>query len=97
MGNVARLGDSISCGDHIAAGSSDVLADGMPITTSDTPSTTGHGCFPPTTLVGPWSTSVFVNGARVALLGTNIAGHKCGKKAHAGSVSSSAGTVWIEA
>lgn len=96
MGNVSRLGDSISCGDHIAAGSSDVLADGMPITTADTPNTTGHGCFPPTVLVGPWSTTVFVNGSPVALLGTNISAHKCGKKSHIGSVSSCAASVWIE-
>lgn len=98
MGNVCRIGDSISCGDHVAQGSSNVFANGMPITHNGRKRTTGHGCFPPTTLKGPWTSTVFVNGEPVALLNvTKIVPHKCGKKSHDGIVSSGASTVSFEA
>lgn len=98
MGNVARIGDPISCGDVCAAGSPTVFAGGMPITTQGTPSTTGHGCFPPTVLVGGWSSTVFVNNNPVALVGiTAIAPHRCGKAVHGGVVAAGAATVSIEA
>jgi uncharacterized Zn-binding protein involved in type VI secretion len=97
MGNVIRVGDNVSCGDHAAGGSSNVFANGMPITTQGTPSTTGHGCFPPSVFVGGWSTTVFVNGNAVALSGiTSIAPHRCGKSVHSGIASSGAATVHIE-
>ena len=97
MGNVARIGDDISCGDHIKSGSGNVFANGMPVTTQASKSTLGHECFPPTDLAGPWSSTVFVNNAPVAIKGkTQIVIHKCGKKWHGGTVSSGAGTVSIE-
>lgn len=98
MGNVVRLGDSVSCGDHSAVGSRNVFCEGMPVTHSGKKTTTGHGCFPPTVFVGPWSSTVFVNGQPVAIKGkTKITPHKCGKKSHDGIASSSASTVSIEA
>jgi len=98
MGNVARIGDPISCGDVCAAGSPNVFAGGMPVTTSGTVPTTGHGCFPPTVLSGGWSSTVFVNGNQVALVGiTAIAPHKCGKAVHGGTIAAGAATVSIEA
>jgi uncharacterized Zn-binding protein involved in type VI secretion len=98
MGNVVRIGDSVSCGDHSAVGSKNVFCEGMPVTHAGKKTTTGHGCFPPTVFVGPWSSTVFVNNQPVAIKGkTKITPHKCGKKSHDGIASSSASTVSIEA
>jgi len=97
MGNVVRIGDSVSCGDHAAEGSSNVFADGMPITHEGKKSTTGHGCFPPTVFVSGWSSTVFVNNQKVALKGkTKIFPHRCGKKSHTGVATTGASTVWVE-
>lgn len=97
MGNVVRIGDKVSCGDNSATGSANVFADGMPITHAGQKTTTGHGCFPPTVFVGPWSTSVFVNNQPVALKGkTKIRPHRCGKKTHEGTAKTGASTVSIE-
>jgi uncharacterized Zn-binding protein involved in type VI secretion len=97
MGNVVRIGDSVSCGDHAAEGSSNVFANGMPVTTEGKKSTTGHGCFPPTVFIGPWTSTVFVNGNAVALNGsTKIKEHQCGKQHHDGVASSGASTVSFE-
>lgn len=98
MGNVVRIADSVSCGDHSAEGSADVFACGMPITHEGKKKTTGHGCFPPTVFVGPWTSTVFVNNKPVALKDvTKIKPHRCGKKAHDGVASTGAGTVSFEA
>lgn len=97
MGNVVRLGDSVSCGDHSATGSSNVFANGMPVTHQGKKTTTGHGCFPPTVFVGPFSNTVFVNNQPVALKGkTKIVPHRCGKKSHDGVASSASPDVSIE-
>lgn len=96
MGNVIRIGDDVSCGDHSAEGSPDVFANGMPITAGGA-ATTGHGCFPPTIFIGPWSTTVFVNNQPVVIKDkTKIAPHRCGDSVHDGIASSGAGTVYIE-
>lgn len=96
-GNVVRIGDSISCGDHVAVGSGNVFANGMPIAHGGKRSTTGHGCYPPTVFIGPWSTTVFVNNQPVVLRDkTRIAVHRCGKNWHDGTAVSSGATVFIE-
>lgn len=96
MGNVVRIGDSVSCGDHAAVGSPDVFAGGMPVVHAGQRSTTGHGCYPPTVFVGPWSSTVFVNNQPVALKGaTQIAVHCCGKPCH-GVAATGADTVSVE-
>lgn len=96
-GNVVRIGDSVSCGDHAAGGSANVFANGMPVTHAGVPQTTGHGCFPPTVFVGGWSSSVFVNNQPVALKNvTQIAVHCCGKPCHSGVAVTSAIDVSIE-
>lgn len=96
-GNVVRIGDSVSCGDHSAAGSSNVFANGMPVTHAGAKNTTGHGCFPPTVFVGGWSSTVFVNNQTVALKGmTAIAPHCCGKSCHGGVASTASPDVSIE-
>lgn len=97
MGNVVRIGDSITCGDHVAAGSPNVFANGMPITIETLRTTTGHSCFPPTVLSGKFSKTVFVNGSPIALLGIPIVPHRCGKKTHGGVVSTSSANVFVEA
>lgn len=44
---------------------------------------TGHGCFPPTNAVGPYSTRTKVNGQFVQLKNTTkYAPHTCGKTTH---------------
>ena len=97
MGNVVRIGDSVSCGDHAAAGSPDVFFNGLPVTHKGTPQTTGHGCFPPTVFVGSWSSTVYVNSEQVALKGkTGIAVHCCGSSCHGGIVSTCSNDVSIE-
>lgn len=96
-GNVVRIGDDVSCGDHASMGSSNVFANGMPITHEGKKRTTGHGCWPSTVFIGPWSNTVFVNNEPVALKGkTKIARHCCGSRCHDGVASSGASTVYIE-
>ena len=97
MAGVVRVGDSVSCGDHAGQGSSDVFMGGMPVVTKSTPSTTGHGCFPPSRFIGPYSKSVFVNGSPIALKGkTKIAVHSCGKNHHDGIAMTGSGSVLVE-
>jgi len=97
MGAIVRIGDLVSCGDHAGGGSGDVFSNGMPIVTQKANTTTGHGCFPPTVFIGPWSTTVFVNGSPVALKNiTRIRPHKCGKSTHDGVAVSGSGSVEAE-
>lgn len=96
-GNVVRIGDGVSCGDHAGEGAPTVFADGMPISHKGHRKTTGHGCFPQTIFIGPWSTSVFVQGEGVTLKDvTRIQPHRCGKTTHDGVASEGAPTVYIE-
>lgn len=88
MAEIATIGDPITCGSFTAEGSSDVFYHGMPVVTQLTPTTTGHGCFPPSILIGPWSQTVFVNGAPVALKEvTAMKPHRCVFAKHGGIVS----------
>ena len=97
-GNVVRIGDSVSCGDHAAEGSPTVFANGMPITHYGKRRTTGHGCFPPTVFSGAWTSTVSVNNQVVALKNiTNIVPHRCGKKTHGGVAITGGATVSFEA
>lgn len=97
MGNIVRLGDAVSCGDHAAMGSPDVFANGLPITNKGTPITTGHDCFPSTVFISGWSTTVFVNNQPVALKdGTKIQTHCCGPSCHDGVAITSSLDVGIE-
>jgi hypothetical protein len=69
----------------------------MPITHQGKKVTTGHGCFPPTVFIGPYTSTVFVNNQPVALKGkTKIQVHACGKSKHDGVASSGAATVSFE-
>jgi hypothetical protein len=97
MGNVVRIGDSVSCGAHSAAGSSNVFVNGLPVTHEGKRNVTGHGCFAPTVFNGPWTSTVFVNNEPVALKGvTIIVPHKCGHSAHKGTASSGSPDVSFE-
>lgn len=97
MGNVVRIGDLVSCGDHSAQGSSNVFANGMAIAHGGKRQTTGHGCFPPTVFIGPFTTTVFVNNQPVVLVGTGINPHRCGHSTHGGSAVTGASTVSFDA
>ena len=96
-GNVVRIGDSVSCGDHSAEGSSNVFANGIPITHQGKPKTTGHSCFPPSVFIGPWTTTVFVNNQLVALNGVSKIKVHCCKGCHDGIASTSSENVGFNA
>lgn len=97
-GAVVRVGDSVSCGDRAAEGSSNVFMDGMPVVHKGKRKTTGHGCFPPTTFKGPWSKTVFVNDQLVAIKNvTRIVPHKCGRNTHDGVAIKGAPTCFADA
>lgn len=97
MGGAARLGDPISCGDHLSVGSADVFVNGMPMVHQGTPTTTGHGCFPPTIITGGFAGTVFCNGQPVAIAGmTTIIPHRCGDSVHGGILSSGSPDVSVE-
>lgn len=98
MGNLVRIGDSISCGDHAAQGSSNVFANGMPVSNELDKKTTGHAKYAPTVFLGPFSSSVFVNNHAVVLKGiTKIVPHDK-KQEHINAVASTASpTVSVEA
>ena len=97
MAEIATIGDQITCGSFTAAGSANVFYNGMPVTTAATPTTTGHGCFPGSILIGPWSQTVFVNGSPVALKGiTAMMPHKCGRSKHGGIVAPPSDTPTAE-
>lgn len=96
-GNVVRIGDSISCTDHASTGSANVFVNGLPVVHSGASTTTGHGCFPPTIFIGPWSSTVFVNGHNMAIKNvTKIMPHRCGKHTHDGVVITGSTDVYIE-
>lgn len=96
-GNVVRIGDRVSDGDFAKEGSPDVFANGMPITHNGKKKTTGHGCFPATVFVGPWTDTVFVNNEPVAIKDkTRTVPHRCGRNEHSGIASSGAATVYFE-
>lgn len=96
-GNVVRIGDKVSCGDNSAQGSGNVFANGMPVTHQGRRRTTGHGCFPPTVFIGPWTKTIFVNNQPVALKGkTRIQPHRCGRSVHDGVAVTGASTVSFE-
>lgn len=89
-GNVVRIGDNVSCGDHAAQGSGDVFANKLGIAHKGKKKTTGHGKFAPTEFLGPYSKTVFVNNQPVVLKGiTEIVPHDK-KKQHIKSKASTA-------
>lgn len=97
-GNVVRIGDKVTCGDNSAQGSGNVFVNGMPVTHEGHKMTTGHGCFPPTVFLGPWTSTVFVNGQPVALKDkTRIRPHRCKRKSHEGVAATGSPTVYFEA
>lgn len=97
MGNVVRIGDGVTCGDHSASGSGDVFCNGMPVTHQGQRTTTGHGCYPPTVFISGWSSTVFVNNQPVALKDrTKIQVHRCGDNWHDGIANTGSPDVSVE-
>ena len=72
----------------------------MPAIALESKQSTGHGCFPPTAAIGPYTTTSFFNGLKVQLLQhTMYAAHTCGDTTHASSqrkVSSASSTFYLE-
>jgi hypothetical protein len=96
-GNVVRIGDSVSCRDTAAEGSSNVFAEGMPISHRGKNKTTGHDGWPPSIFIGPFSSTVFVNNQPVVLKDkTKIKIHQKRRSAHDGVASTAAKSVFIE-
>jgi hypothetical protein len=59
---------------------------------------TGHACFPPTSIVSGCASTVFVNGKPAAVIGAQCTPHTCGRVTHAGGqrkVVSGSGTVFF--
>lgn len=55
----------------------------MPAIALENQISTGHGCFPPTQCVGPYSSTVRINGKLVQLRGiSRYIQHTCGKVTH---------------
>jgi len=75
MPPVARIGDSISCGDTIADGSGNVFANGIPVTRVGPDKTGGH-CYLPTKIASG-SGTVFINFSPCARSGDPIVSHTC--------------------
>lgn len=99
MGNVVRIGDKVSCGDRSARGAATVFCNGIPISTQSANRTTGHPGGRPTTFAGPFSSTVFVEGAPVVLKDlTKIIPHnkKSVGTGHSGVASSGSPDVSIE-
>ena len=60
-------------------------------------SSTGHGCFPPTTVNGGVASKTSIQGAMAAFIGSTHPPHSCGTTVHAGrSISSGSGKTFIE-
>lgn len=72
---VARITDTFSDSDHVATGSGNVFANGLPVARL-TDQTTGHGCWPPSVII-TGSGSVFVNNLPLARLTDQHAVHCC--------------------
>ncbi len=80
MANPCRIGDPIEDGDCVAQGSEDVIIGDMPCSVQGC-SSTGHSKFPSSPLVGPCTTTIFVNDKPVVLAGvTKIKPHKVPRK-----------------
>lgn len=72
---IGRIGDVLTDGDVIAVGSGNVFANGIAVSRHGD-ATTGHGCFPATTMIATSST-VFINGIAVIQQGDFNVLHVC--------------------
>lgn len=72
----------------------------MPAVALEAKPSTGHGCFPPTQAVGPYTTKSFFNGSAIQLKGkTKYAPHTCGQETHPSEgriTSSGSSTFFLE-
>lgn len=72
---VACISDLLSDGDTIAKGSGNVFAENLPVSVHNDP-TTGHACFPPSTMIAT-SGTVFVNNIPILRQGDSNVPHVC--------------------
>lgn len=72
----------------------------MPAPALESQLSTGHGCWPPTQAVGPYTVKSFFNGKVIQLLGhTKYSSHACGTVVHPTDgriVSSASPTFYLE-
>lgn len=89
---MARIGDTISCGDVIAEGCRTVYIDNLPVVLRGC-RTTGHDLYPPSVIEGPCTSGCFINDIPVALDGISfIRPHKKRRKPlHAGTATCGSG------
>lgn len=91
----ARIGDPISCGDTIAAGSGNVFSNGIPVTRVGD-ATAGHPCGPPTALSQGNGGQVFANGILISVVGSTISPHgTCSSPPHTGTVANGSPNVFV--
>ena len=93
MPAVCVIGSPISCGDTMAGGSGNVMANGIPITRVGPDLTAGH-CFAPTPIASG-SSKVFINGLPCARVEDPIVAHTCPPipSTHGGTVSNGSPNV----
>lgn len=93
MNGAARIGDVLSDGDVIVMGSGNVFINGIPAVRQGD-ATSGHGCFPPTT-IATGSPTVFVNGIPlVRVTDTNVP-HVCGPIVDFGILENASSDVFV--
>jgi uncharacterized Zn-binding protein involved in type VI secretion len=69
----------------------------MPAACRLTDSSTGHGCFPPTTVNGGVASKTSIEGLMAAVVGSSHPPHSCGTTVHAGrTISSGSAKTTIE-
>ncbi len=91
MPAVCVIGSPISCGDTMAEGSGNVMANGIPITRVGVDLTAGH-CFNPTP-ISSGSSKVSINGFPCARVDDPIVPHTCVLTTHGGTVSNGSPNV----
>lgn len=94
MPQTARIGDPFAAGDAVAQGSPNVLVNNIPVARQGD-ATTGHGCFPPSTII-EGAGSVLVNNIPVAYVGHKNVVHCCGPSCHDEAIISGSGDVITE-
>lgn len=92
MPAIARVGDSISCGDSLAMGSGNVFANNIPICRVGVDLTHGH-CYPPVPIISG-SNNVFINNIPVDRVGDPIPVHCCNNNCHSGNISFGSSNVF---
>lgn len=94
MPDQARIGDAFTCGDNVAAGSDDVIVNGLPAARLGD-ATTGHGCWGANS-IAQGAESVIINGIPASYVGHSNQVHCCPPSCHKGLLSTGSPNVETE-